>query len=108
MAKRFRLVDSKMEKVLSIVAIAADEIVQASTDASTYVQTINKAISDVNQQVQEEKVTPEEAVVLVEQGAGKAQARLKNRLKKMVRNAKAINSLLVAIKAMDDDEEKDK
>lgn len=106
MAKKLNLIDEKMTKVISILAQASEEIHGWADDAATCIQQINTAINQINEDVQHERITTEDAVVSVEENCAKPSRKLYGRIKRMTKNAKAMNSLLGALKAMQDEEEK--
>lgn len=106
MAKKYRLVDKKMEKVVSILGQASDEITHWAEEAQLAINEINKLISDINKEVGEESITPEDAGARIEKECAKPYGKLYNRIKRMTKNTKAMSGLLNAIKAMQDEEEK--
>lgn len=106
MAKKYRLVDAKMEKVISILGQASEEITGWAEDAAKSIQEINAVIIQVNKEVGAEEITEEDAAVRIDKEASKASGKLYNRIKRMTKNTKAMSGLLGAIKAMQDEEEK--
>ena len=105
MAKKFKLVDEKMEKVVSILGQASEEINGWTVDAADCIMKINTAISQINKDVQEDIITPEDAGVRLDTEVSKLNGKLQNRIKRMVKNTKAMTGLLNAVKAMQDDGE---
>jgi hypothetical protein len=105
MAKKIRLVDAKMEKVVSIIGQASEEITGWAEDAAVSIMTINTTINQINADLAEEKITQEDAAVRFEQEVGKLFGKLENRIKRMTKNTKAMGGLLGALKAMQNDGE---
>jgi len=104
MTKRIKLVDKKMQKAISILGQASEEITGWAEDANQCIITINTTISQVNADVGAEKLTPEDAMMTLEKETTKLFAKLGNRIKRMTRNTKAMGDLLRAVKALDDTE----
>ena len=105
MAKKISLVDSKMEKVIGIVGQASEEITGWAEDAATCMQQINTTIGQINQGIQDETITQEDAVVQLDTEVGKLFRKLRNRIRRMNKNTKALTGLLSAVKAMGEDED---
>lgn len=104
MAKQIRFIDNKLERVVSIIEMSADEILQAANEAGQLIQQVNKGISDINTDLQQEVISPEDAKAKYDTDIAKLRGKLANRFKRMNKNTKAIASLLGAVKAMDDEE----
>lgn len=104
--KQMKLVDDKMEKVVSIIAQASEEIRIWSDDALLLIQKINTSTSQLNNDLAQETITEEDAVVRYEKEAGRSYRSLHHRIKRMTKNTKAMSGLLSAIKAMQDEEDK--
>jgi hypothetical protein len=95
-----------MEKVVSIVGQASEEITHWAEDAAECIMGINTQTGQINEDLQEQRITQEDAAVRLDQEVGKLYGKLRNRIKRMGKNTKAMTGLLNAIKAMSDDEEK--
>lgn len=106
MAKKLKLVDEKMEKVVSVLGQASEQITKWSEDAQTAIQQINAVISQINTDLGAEAITPEDAAMKMEKEVGKLYGKLGNRIKWMTKNTNAMKGLLNAIKAMQDEDEK--
>ncbi len=108
MAKMKQQIDGKTQKVISIIAEASSEITDAAQDALELIEKIQGGVDELNEQLETEKMSKDEALGIYAEKIGPMSARLSNRFKKMTKNTKAIQGLLNAAKAMADEEEKAK
>ena len=100
MAKKVRKIDQKLERIIAVVIESAAEIVEAAEDAQRFVKEIDDETMAINEELQHERVTSEDAGQLYQTKISPLHGRLENRMLKMLKNNKAISNLLLANKAL--------
>jgi len=102
---RVRNIDRKLERIIAVINESASEIIGAAEDAQEAVLKISAETTAINDDLQHEKITADDAGASYQARIAPLHGKLENRMRRMLKNTKAIASLLNASKALYDSEE---
>lgn len=103
---KVKSVDEKLEHILKVIIDSLQENLDAAQDAQNFVLKIQASAESIQSDLDTEKITKEEASLRIADKDGVAPLirRMENRIKRLGKNTKAIQSMLNAVKSLHEPE----